>query len=109
MKNGKSVADVVLTSGRIYTVDPGNPWAEALAIRNGKLVFVGADKDVRSFVGSETHVVDLKGKMVMPGINDVHTHPLLGGRADLYECHWISRQRARPTRSTQRARWESRT
>ncbi|MGO9602338.1 MAG: amidohydrolase [Candidatus Binataceae bacterium] len=89
MKKNDSIADLVLQSGRIYTVDPANPWAEALAIRDGKIVFVGADSEVKSLIASDTRIIDLKDKMVMPGINDVHTHPLLGGRADLYECHFL--------------------
>src|SRR5271166_1621644 len=89
MKKDDSIADLVLLSGRIYTVDPSSPWAEALAIRNGKLVFVGEDSDVKSLIASNTRVIDLERKMVMPGINDVHTHPLLGGRADLYECRFL--------------------
>jgi len=89
MSRNDSIADVVLRKGRIYTVDAANAWAEALAIRDGKLVFVGADSDVESLIASNTRVIDLKGHMVMPGINDVHVHPLLGGRADLYECHFL--------------------
>ena len=82
-------ADLVLQNGTIYTVDTTRSWAEALAIRGGKIEFVGSDNDVKSFVGSNTRVVDLKHRMVMPGINDVHVHPLLGGRAELYECHFL--------------------
>jgi len=87
-KNNSS-ADRVLLNGRIYTADSSIPWAEALAIRDGKIAFVGADTDAKSLVGSSTNVIDLKRRMVMPGINDVHVHPLLGGRADLYECHFL--------------------
>ncbi|MFZ0659725.1 MAG: amidohydrolase [Candidatus Binataceae bacterium] len=82
-------ADRVLLNGRIYTADASNPWVEALAIRDGKIAFVGADTDVKSLVGPDTAVIDLKRKMAMPGINDVHVHPMLGGRADLYECHFL--------------------
>ena len=82
-------ADRVLVNGRIYTADASNPWVEALAIRDGKIAFVGADTDVKSLVGPDTAVIDLKRKMAMPGINDVHVHPMLGGRADLYECHFL--------------------
>ncbi|HUA36236.1 MAG TPA: amidohydrolase [Candidatus Binataceae bacterium] len=82
-------ADLVLQNGKIYTVDSPRPWAEALAIRDGKIEFVGADSDVKSFVGPNTRVIDLKQRMAMPGINDVHVHPLLGGRADLYECRFL--------------------
>ena len=84
-----SFADLVLRRGKIYTVDSANPWAESIAIRGGKLTFVGADRDLNPFIGADTRVVDLHGRMAMPGINDVHTHPLLGGRADLYECHFL--------------------
>ncbi|MGH7838055.1 MAG: amidohydrolase, partial [Candidatus Binataceae bacterium] len=89
IKKVDSRADLVLLSGRVYTVDPLHPWAEALAIRDGKLVCIGANDEVKSLIASATRVIDLKGKMVMPGINDVHVHPLLGGRADLYECHFL--------------------
>jgi predicted amidohydrolase YtcJ len=82
-------ADRVLVNGRIYTADASNPWVEALAIRDGKIAFIGADTDVKSLVGPDTAVIDLKRKMAMPGINDVHVHPMLGGRADLYECHFL--------------------
>jgi predicted amidohydrolase YtcJ len=89
MKSNSGGADLVLQGGRIYTVDPSNPWAEAIAIRDGKIARVGADGEVKSLIGSDTRVVDLKGKMAMPGINDVHVHPILGGRADLFECHFL--------------------
>jgi hypothetical protein len=84
-----SSADLVLRNGRIYTLDPAHPWAEALAIRDGKLIFVGSNTDASSLARSSTRAIDLKGAMVMPGLNDVHTHPLLGGRADLYECRFL--------------------
>jgi hypothetical protein len=84
-----SFADLVLRGGRIYTVEASNPWAEAIAIRDGKIAFLGADDDAKSLIGSDTRVIDLNGKMVMPGINDVHVHPILGGRADLFECHFL--------------------
>ncbi|HXN87264.1 MAG TPA: amidohydrolase [Candidatus Binataceae bacterium] len=87
--NKDASADTVLLNGRIYTVDASRPWAEGLAIRDGKIAFIGADIDVKSMIGAETVVIDLKRQMVMPGINDVHVHPLLGGRADLYECHFL--------------------
>jgi predicted amidohydrolase YtcJ len=89
MKKNDSSADLVLQNGKIYTVDAANPWTQALAVRDGKISFVGVDGGVKALVGADTCVVDLKGKMVMPGINDVHVHPLLGGRADLYECHFL--------------------
>jgi predicted amidohydrolase YtcJ len=89
MENSNSNADLVLFGGRIYTVDSSRPWAQALAICDGKIVALGDDRDIKPLIGPSTRVIELKGKMVMPGINDVHVHPLLGGRADLYECHFL--------------------
>ena len=89
-KNNNNVtADLVLQHGKIYTVDISTPWAEAIAIRDGKIAFAGTDNEVESLIGSNTRVIDLKRNLVLPGINDVHVHPLLGGRADLYECHFL--------------------
>ena len=87
--NRNDFADTVLHNGRIYTIDPSNPWAQAIAIRAGRIAFVGTDTQVKALIGSDTRVIDLNGKMAMPGINDVHVHPLLGGRADLFECHFL--------------------
>ena len=76
-------ADTVYRSGRIYTVDDANPWAEAVAIRDGKFVVVGSNADVDSLIGDGTEVVDLEGAFAMPGIGDTHIHPglLMGKRA----------------------------
>ncbi|NWL76923.1 amidohydrolase [Pseudomonas taiwanensis] len=68
-------ADLVLTNGRIYTVDETNSWAEAVAIRGGRFVAVGATSDMASLIGPRTQVLDLKGRFVMPGLYDMHTHP----------------------------------
>jgi predicted amidohydrolase YtcJ len=89
MKKSDSKGDLILSNGRIYTVDSSRSWAQALAIAAGKIVFVGSDDGAKALIKSDTRVIDLKGKMVMPGINDVHVHPMLGGRADLYECHFL--------------------
>src|ERR1700722_7558445 len=89
MMDNDSKADLVLHSGKIYTLDRANPWAEAIAIGAAKMVVIGTHVDARSLIGSDTRVIDLKGHMAMPGINDVHVHPILGGRADLFECHFL--------------------
>jgi predicted amidohydrolase YtcJ len=68
------VADTVYTNGRIYTVDEAQPWAEAVAIKDGKFLVVGSAADVEAVTGEGTEVVDLGGKFVMPGMIDVHTH-----------------------------------
>jgi predicted amidohydrolase YtcJ len=72
-------AELVLKNGRIYTVDAARSWAEAVAVRGGKIVFVGRDAELGSLIGQATRVVNLRGRMVLPGMQDVHIHPIGGG------------------------------
>ncbi|MGI9233723.1 MAG: amidohydrolase [Woeseiaceae bacterium] len=81
-------ADTILTNGRIYTVDSVQPWAETVAISDGRYVYVGDAAGSAIHVGDSTEVVDLQGKMVMPGINETHAHSWQGGRKELYECNF---------------------
>jgi predicted amidohydrolase YtcJ len=78
-------ADLVLTNASIYTVDASRSWADCLAIRNGDIAYVGAHDGLSKFIGPETKVFDLQGKLVLPGLHDCHVHPLDGGKA-LSEC-----------------------
>jgi predicted amidohydrolase YtcJ len=71
------VADTVYTNGKIYTVNEGQPWVEAVAIKDGKFMVVGSNDDVQAATDDATVVVDLGGKFVMPGIFDLHTHPFI--------------------------------
>ena len=71
------VADTVYTNGRIYTVNDAQPWAEAVAIKDGRFIIVGSNDDVTSVTGKATNVVDLNGSFAMPGIGDSHIHPAL--------------------------------
>ncbi len=70
-----STADRVLTNGRIYTVDAAQPWAEAVAIKDGRFVYVGDNAGVEAFISDGVDVTDLDGRLVIPGIVDAHTHP----------------------------------
>jgi predicted amidohydrolase YtcJ len=72
---GEPAADLVLLNGRIHTEDSTRRVVQALAARGTTIVAVGSDSDVNSFVGSRTGVVNLRGKVVLPGIIDAHTHP----------------------------------
>jgi predicted amidohydrolase YtcJ len=72
------VADLVLVGGRIYTVDSHRPWAEGVAVRNGRLIAVGANRTVQRFVGPATRVIELHGGLVTPGFIDAHVHFLDG-------------------------------
>ena len=74
--NPISGADLVLHNAKIYTVNPAQPWAEAIVIKDGEIIFIGSDEEVENHIGNHTNIKDLGGKMVMPGIHDVHIHPL---------------------------------
>ena len=71
------MANAVYTNGRIYTVNEAQPWAEAVAIKDGKFLVVGSNADVEAVTPKGTEVVDLGGAFVMPGIGDSHIHPAL--------------------------------
>lgn len=83
-------AHSVYVNGRVYTVDNTNSWADAIAVRDGKLLEVGGDKEIRALIGDSTKVHDLQGRMVMPGIHDTHTHPTDAGIQHTQECTFLS-------------------
>ena len=70
-------ADLVLRGGVVHTVDAKRPRAEAVAVREGRIVAVGSDAEVAALVGPRTRVVELAGRTVVPGFDDAHAH-LLG-------------------------------
>jgi len=67
-------ADLVVLNGNVITMDDENPRAEAIAVKDGKIVFVGSSREVREFIGDKTQVIDLKGRTVVPGFIDTHIH-----------------------------------
>jgi predicted amidohydrolase YtcJ len=69
---------LVLVNGKVFTADPAKPWAEAIAITGNRISAVGTNDEVRAKVTPRTRVIDLQGRVVIPGINDAHTHPALG-------------------------------
>jgi predicted amidohydrolase YtcJ len=75
-KQNACQADLVLKNGSIYTVDSRQPRAQALAVRDGKFVYVGTAAGAEKFVGRLTKVIDLGGKLVLPGFIDSHCHPI---------------------------------
>lgn len=72
-------ADLVLTNGKVWTVDKDNPEAEAVAIWQDRILAVGSSSEIDALIGDQTQVVDLDGKLVLPGFNDNHTHFVEGG------------------------------
>ena len=83
--NANSVADLVFVDGPVYTVDAARTWARGVAVRNGRIVAVGADDAVRPLVGPSTEIVGLRGRMLLPGFQDAHVHPVFGG-LDRLQC-----------------------
>ncbi len=78
-------ADLVIRNGRIYTLDEARTWAEAIAIDEGQIVYIGANAGVDPFAGQGTRFIDLEGRMVLPGFHDSHVHPVSGG-VELGQC-----------------------
>jgi predicted amidohydrolase YtcJ len=79
-------ADYVFRNGAVYTIESKKPKAEAVAVTGKKISYVGSNRGVKAFVGKKTKVIDLKGKMLLPGFVEAHIHPtlaLFAGGADL--------------------------
>ena len=71
-------ADLVFHNGPVYTVDASRPWIRAVAVKGKRIVFAGDDDGAATFVGPGTRVVDLAGRMLLPGFVEGHTHPVVG-------------------------------
>jgi len=68
-------ADLILTGAKIFTSNKQQPWAEAVAIKNGRFIYVGDSTGASNFLSDSTHFVDLEGRFVIPGLVDAHAHP----------------------------------
>jgi predicted amidohydrolase YtcJ len=86
-------ADLLLRGGRVYTVDAARSWAQAVAVRDGTIVAVGTDDQVGELASAGTRVVDLAGRMLLPGFIDAHVHASAAGlerqRCDLTGAHGL--------------------
>src|SRR5262245_16213641 len=82
-------ADTVLLNGKIVTLDAAAPLADALAVRDGKIIAIGRSADVRALAGSGTRVVDLAGRTVVPGLIDSHMHAIRAALFYATEVNWI--------------------
>ena len=80
-RGGQDMADMIWVNGTFHTMDPDNPVAEAVALREGRFVHVGARKGAEALAGKSTVEVDLGGKAVLPGLIDAHAHFLGLGRS----------------------------
>ena len=79
-------AEKIFTNGTIYTVDANNSQHQAMAVSGGVIIAVGSAEEIQALQGEQTEVTDLNGGFVMPGIQDMHVHPMDGGIKGLFEC-----------------------
>ena len=84
-------ADLVITNARVYTADPDRSIAEAIAVRDGRIVFVGSTSAAMLRVGPQTKLERLAGGLVLPGLIDSHIHPIDMIEVDM--CSLASRPR----------------
>jgi predicted amidohydrolase YtcJ len=86
-----SSADLAFVNGAVYTVDAARTREQAVAVKDGRIVAVGSDDAIRDHVGPRTEVFDLEGRMLLPGFQDAHVHPVSGGvdrlQCDLHDLH----------------------
>ncbi|NDJ58697.1 amidohydrolase [Enterobacteriaceae bacterium 4M9] len=81
-------ASLILTNGKVHTLDSENPQAQAVAIKDGKILAVGSNDYVMRFAGEQTQQVDLQGQTLVPGLNDSHLHLIRGGLNYNLELRW---------------------
>ena len=68
-------ADLILSGAKIFTSNEQQPWAEALAVKNGHFIYVGDSAGVSKYRSDSTRFVNLEGRLVIPGLVDSHAHP----------------------------------
>jgi predicted amidohydrolase YtcJ len=85
----QNAADTVLLNGKIVTLNAAAPTAEALAVRDGKIIAVGRSADIRALAGTGTRVIDLAGRTVIPGLIDSHMHAIRAALFYATEVNWI--------------------
>jgi predicted amidohydrolase YtcJ len=77
----KPVADMIISNGKVYTVNEAQPWAEALAIKDGRIMKVGTNDEIQELNGESTEVIDANGEFVIPGLIEGHGHYSSLGRS----------------------------
>ncbi len=88
---GEKSADTILVNAAIYTADASRSIVEAMAIRDGEIIFVGDSSGARARAGAQTQTIDLGGKLVLPGLHDAHLHPI--GAMPIETCSLDNRPR----------------
>jgi len=80
------IADQAYFNGKIYTANANDDFAQAIAIKDGTIIYVGNDEGVDAFIGDNTEFLDLDGGLMLPGIHDVHVHALEASANSWGEC-----------------------
>src|SRR6516165_2677790 len=75
VSSASTPADVLFVNGAVYTVDAARSWASAVAVTGGRISFVGDSATAKTYAGPHTRVIDLNGRMMLPGFQDSHVHP----------------------------------
>ncbi|HYM84800.1 MAG TPA: amidohydrolase family protein, partial [Candidatus Dormibacteraeota bacterium] len=92
MSTSDRPADLVLAGGAVATMDAVRRWASAVAVRDGWIVAVGADRDVEALIGPRTRRIDLAGRTLLPSFQDAHVHPSKDG-VQLLRCSLFDTER----------------
>ena len=87
-RSAHSAADLVFRGGVVYTVDSLHPLAHAVAVRAGRIIYVGDDAGLARWIGARTRIIELHDGMLLPGFHDSHVHPLTSG-VELAECNVV--------------------
>jgi predicted amidohydrolase YtcJ len=108
----KPAADLIITHGKIWTVDPARPTAQSVAVLGDRIVAVGSDAEVAAWRGPQTRVIDAGGKLVLPGFNDAHVHFVSGGAQldnvqlnDVTSAEEFARRIGNRAKSTSKGTW----
>ena len=108
----KPAADLVIHNAKVWTGNPGQPWAEAVAVLGGRIVSVGKNADLEAWMGAHTQVVDARSRLLLPGFNDSHVHFLDGGMQldsiqlnDATSAQEFSRRIAERAKTTPQGEW----
>ena len=107
-----SVNDLIIVNARVTTLDRQNPSAEAVAIRDGRFLTVGSEAEARA-AAPEATVIDAKGRRLIPGLIDSHTHVIRGGLNYNMELRWdgvpsLSEAKAMLKRQVEIKEWHER-
>src|SRR5512145_3279982 len=86
----KAPADMVLRGGKIVTLDDNFSTHQGVAIKDGRLLAIGTERDMRPLIGPATRVIDLAGRTVIPGLADSHIYASVAGLSWDADLHWES-------------------